>query len=70
MTEQLHHAENTMAERLNGILKQEYGLDETFRDWAEVRRAGSQAILLYNTRRPHMTLKMATPEMVHQAGAN
>jgi len=70
MTEQMHHAENTVAERLNGILKQEYGLDDTFSNWAEVRRASPQAIRLYNTRRPHMTLGMATPENVHDAGIN
>ena len=30
MTEENHCYENAMAERVNGILKQEYGLDETF----------------------------------------
>jgi transposase InsO family protein len=70
MTEQQHHAENAMAERLKGILKQEYGLDETFANWGEVQRANARAIQLYNTRRPHLTLGMATPEAVHQAAVN
>src|SRR5262249_34299707 len=35
MTEQRHSAENAIAERLNGILKQEYGLEETFATCAE-----------------------------------
>lgn len=70
MTEQRHSAENAIAERLNGILKQEYGLDETFASCAEARRASPRAILLYNTRRPHMALDMATPEAVHNAQTN
>jgi putative transposase len=70
MTQHRHSAENAVAERLNGILKQEYGLDETFEDCAEVRRTNKQAVLLYNTRRPHTTLGMATPEAVHNARTN
>ena len=70
MTEERHSAENAIAERLNGILKQEYGLDETFANGAEARRASPRAILLYNTRRPHTALCMATPEAVHNAQVN
>lgn len=70
MTQEHHSAENAVAERLNGILKQEYGLDETFEHRAEVRRTGKQAVFLYNTRRPHTTLRMATPEAVHNAQNN
>ena len=70
MTEQLHHAENALAERQNGILKQEYGVDETFTNWAEVCCASPRAIVLYNTRRPHTSLGMATPAAAHEAGAN
>lgn len=70
MTEKRHSAENAKAERLNGILKQEYGLDATFANCAEARRASPRAILLYNTRRPHTALGMATPEAVHNARAN
>jgi len=70
MTEQRHSAENAIAERLNGILKQEYGLEESFGSCAEVRRVSPRAITLYNTRRPHTALGMATPEAVHNAQAN
>jgi putative transposase len=70
MTQEHHSAENAVAERINGILKQEYGLDETFESVAEARRASPQAILIYNTRRPHTALGMATPEAVHNARAN
>jgi putative transposase len=70
MTEQQHSAENAIAERLNGILKQEYGLGETFAHLAEARRASPQAIQLYNTRRPHTALGMATPEAMHSGRGN
>ena len=65
MTEENHCYENAMAERLNGILKHEYHLKETFRCKKQVRKACEQAINLYNNERPHMKLNMRTPQMVH-----
>ena len=65
MTETNHSAENAMAERVNGILKQEYWMDANFGDKPEARKATSQAVNLYNTRRPHTALGLKTPEMVH-----
>jgi transposase InsO family protein len=67
MTEQHHSAENALAERVNGILKQEYGLDADFANRQEAQTATVQAIRLYNTRRPHSALQFATPDQVHTA---
>lgn len=67
MTEQNHCYENAKAERLNGILKSEYGLGGTLRGIDEARRLCAEAVCLYNTRRPHMALGYRTPEVVHQA---
>jgi len=69
MTEENHCAENALAERMNGILKQEYSLSCEFRTISQVRRAVKQAVWLYNTRRPHRSLKMRTPEQVHNSAA-
>jgi len=69
MTEVNHCAENSVAERLNGILKQEYGLGRTFLTRAHAREAVEQAVWLYNNRRPHMTLGMQTPTQVHSKAA-
>lgn len=69
MTEIDHSAENAHAERLNGILKQEYGLGRTFRSKSAARVAVEQAILLYNTRRPHASLGYRTPSSVHAESA-
>ncbi len=69
MMEENHCAENSVAERLNGILKQEYGLGRTFLTRTQAREAIEQAVWLYNNRRPHTTLQMQTPAQVHGKAA-
>lgn len=70
MTESNHCAENALAERINGILKQEYGLGTEFAAKAQARLAVAQAVWLYNCRRPHTALGYQVPDEVHQAGLN
>ena len=65
MTEELHCYENAMAERVNGILKQEYYIGCCFRNKAQAKAAIRQAVHLYNTRRPHTSLGYQTPEKMH-----
>lgn len=69
MTEQSHCYENAMAERVNGILKQEYELDHCFRTKAQAREAFEQAVTLYNHYRPHTSLHYACPAQVHEQAA-
>jgi transposase InsO family protein len=69
MTEENHCYENSQAERLNGILKQEYGLGETFTHKREVARAVKEAVGLYNDWRPHGALGNRVPRQVHDAPA-
>ncbi len=69
MTEVDPCADNSVAERLNGILKQEYGLGRTFQTRAQARVAVEQAVWFYNTRRPHMSLQLKTPFEVHGKAA-
>lgn len=69
MTEENHCYENAMAERVNGILKGEYGLGETFRTRAEAIKVLGQAVTLYNTRRPHTSLGYRIPSEVHEKAA-
>jgi len=69
MTEENHCAENAMAERVNGILKQEYYLKCEFRTMAQAHRAVDEAIHLYNTRRPHRSLGLRIPDEVHCSAA-
>ena len=65
MTEENHCYENAMAERLNGILKHEYRLKESYPSRKIARTACTQAVRLYCTDRPHMSLGMKTPHEVH-----
>ena len=65
MTEEDHCAQNAMAERMNGILKQEYFLNHEFRTVTQARRAVDENVYLYNTRRPHRSLNLHTPEQAH-----
>lgn len=69
MTETLHCYENAMAERVNGILKQEYELDAEFRTKEQARKAFAEAVWLYNHRRPHLSLNYGIPAEVHQQAA-
>jgi transposase InsO family protein len=66
MTEELHCYENAHAERLNGILKQEYGLGVSLRNKKQALRAVDEAVALYNTRRPHVALNFEPPEKRHR----
>jgi len=65
MTEENHCYENAMAERVNGILKDEFYLDQTFTDVAHAKRATKNAINLYNEIRLHLSLNFKTPNMVY-----
>lgn len=57
--------DNAIAERVNGILKLEYGLDGYFQTLAEVRQAVQESVWLYNHERPHLSLGYQTPAEVH-----
>jgi transposase InsO family protein len=69
MTQVMHCYENAQAERINGILKQEYELDRRFRTKAQARKAFEQAVWLYNHRRPHLRLNYRFPADVHEEAA-
>ncbi|MCB1069674.1 MAG: IS3 family transposase [Gammaproteobacteria bacterium] len=69
MTEEDHCAENALAERVNGILKQEYFLNYRFQSVVQLCTAVDEAVRLYNTRRPHRSLKLCTPEEIHRKAA-
>jgi transposase InsO family protein len=66
MTEEAHCYENAKAERLNGILKQEYSLGCSFRTKKQALAAIGEAVFLYNTRRPYLALNYETPEKMHR----
>jgi len=69
MTQDGNCYHNALAERMNGILKQEYHLGTWFRTKALALRAVRQAVTLYNEQRPHLALAMRTPAEAHRTAA-
>ena len=65
MTEDNHCYENALAERVNGILKDEFYLDQTFDNVIHAK----SAINLYNQIRLHLSLNFKTPNSVYKLTA-
>lgn len=59
--------ENALAERVNGILKNEFFLDARFPTMHQASRAVHEAINLYNNRRSHLSIGYRTPQEYHRA---
>lgn len=57
--------ENALAERMNGILKCEYSLDELFVDQRHAFTTVGESIGLYNYERPHLSLNYRKPAEVY-----
>jgi putative transposase len=66
MTDADHCYQNAVAERVNGILKDEFDLDAVFASTSEAHHAVAHAITIYNTVRTHWSLNLQTPEQVFQ----
>ncbi|BCA29865.1 integrase core domain-containing protein [Metapseudomonas otitidis] len=58
--------QNALAERVNGILKNEL-LEHPPADLGQARRMVREAVDIYNRERPHLALKYKTPDAVHRA---
>lgn len=65
MTQNGSPYENAIAERINGILKTEFGLRRTFESFAVVKQTADQAIDKYNYLRPHFSCDLKTPQHRH-----
>ena len=65
MTDGYDCYQNALAERVNGILKDEF-LFLLPDDLAQARLLVKQAVHLYNEERPHLALNYLTPNQVHQ----
>lgn len=65
MTENGDPYENAIAERVNGILKDEFGLSDQMEDIADAILQTNQSIFIYNNQRPHLSCQMLTPLQMH-----
>lgn len=64
MTDDNHCYQNAVAERINGILKDEFDLDAVFHSVSAVVDAVEEAVALYNEVRTHWSLALQTPDQV------
>lgn len=65
MTENGDPYENAIAERVNGILKGEYELEETYPDYFAALEAVKIAVYKYNNKRPHRSIDLMFPVDAH-----
>ena len=66
MTDGYDCYQNALAERVNGILKNEFLL-QTPGNLEEAAKMIKESIHVYNHERPHLALEYKTPDAVHQA---
>jgi len=65
-TQQYDPYENAVAERINGILKYEFGLKKTIKSLDIARQIMKEATDIYNQQRIHWSLGLATPDCIHK----
>ncbi len=65
MTENGDPHENAIAERINGILKDENNLNETYSDYHTALDAVKISVYKYNNKRPHRSVDFMFPVDAH-----
>lgn len=65
MTDGYDCYQNAMAERINGILKQEFLINKC-NTGKELKLLVEESIDTYNNQRPHLSLNMKTPNFIHE----
>lgn len=65
MTDGYDCYQNALAERINGILKEEFLFNKCNNRY-ELEKLIKESIQIYNTKRPHLSLKMKTPEYIYK----
>jgi putative transposase len=66
MTEKGDPLENSIAERLNGIIKGEYLNQQSYKSIKELEASLSNVVSFYNNERPHFSCSMLVPATVHE----
>lgn len=65
MTQNYDPYENAIAERVNGILKDEFGLFDVFENYLDLKKQVEESIMFYNQIRVHLSINMLTPNQAH-----
>jgi putative transposase len=66
MTQNSDPYENAVAERINGILKQEFYIDKYNKDLPVMKQIIKETVDIYNEKRPHLSNYMLTPNQMHE----
>jgi transposase InsO family protein len=66
MTQNSDPYQNAVAERINGILKQEFYIDKYNKDLPIMKQIIKETVEIYNAKRPHLSNHMLTPNQMHQ----
>ena len=66
MTQNSDPYENAVAERINGILKQEFDIDKFNKKLPVMKLLVKNTIEIYNQKRPHYSNYMLTPNQMHR----
>jgi putative transposase len=67
MTENGDPLENALAERINGIIKDEYLENHEVKNLKEAKKLLDIVVDLYNNERPHMSISNLTPNVIHHS---
>ena len=67
MTENGDPLENALAERINGIIKEEYLETYDISNLKDAKKLLKSVVELYNTERPHMSISNLTPNIIHHS---
>ena len=65
MTQTGDPKDNAQAERVNGILKTEFGLKKRFADHEQAKVAVAKSVAVYNNQRPHLSCDYLKPAQAH-----
>ncbi|WP_338407771.1 IS3 family transposase [uncultured Flavobacterium sp.] len=66
MTQNSDPYENAVAERINGILKQEFYIDKYNKELPIMKKIIKETVAIYNEKRPHLSNHMLTPNQMHE----
>lgn len=66
MTQSGSPYDNAIAERINGILKSEFGLNSVFQSYTTAVATTCRAIARYNCLRPHLSCQLVSPQLKHE----
>lgn len=66
MTQSGSPYENAMAERVNGIIKNEFFSRSIYKNYHDAKKQITRNVISYNSIRPHGSVDFMTPDMAHQ----